>query len=68
VLALNQGLYNGGVAALLVWATVSGLGATVSALLVFVVAMGIVGGVTAKPSIIALQAAPAAAALLLWYV
>ncbi len=70
VLALNQGFYNGGVAALLLWAAVDerGLAAghnpTVDALLIFIVAMGVVGGVTAKPVIIALQAAPAAVALL----
>ena len=70
VLALNQGLYNGGVAALLVWAALeergltAGAGRTVDALLIFIVAMGVVGGVTAKPIIIAFQALPAALALL----
>ena len=47
VLALNQGLYNGGVAALLVWAALeergltAGAGRTVDALLIFIVAMGV---------------------------
>lgn len=70
VLALNQGVYNGGIAALLLWAALdergltAGRNPTVDALLIFIVAMGVVGGVTAKPVIIALQAAPAALALL----
>ena len=64
VLALNQGLYNGGVAVLLAWAALDHRGATVDALLIFVIAMGIVGGITAKPIIIAFQAVPAALALL----
>ena len=65
VLALNQGIYNGGVAALLAWATLSHRQDTAVALLVFVVAMGIVGAVTAKPTILLFQAVPAAAALAL---
>ncbi len=40
-------------------------GDTATALLAFIVAMGVVGGVTAKPTILALQAAPAALALAL---
>ena len=69
VLALNQGLYNGGVAALLVWAALeerqaTGLHPTVDALLIFVVAMGVVGASTAKPIIFVLQALPAVLALL----
>ena len=64
VLAMNQGLYNGGVAALLAWAALTHHGATVDALLVFIIAMGLVGGVTAKPIIIAFQAVPAALALI----
>jgi putative membrane protein len=63
VLALNQGLYNGGVAALLVWAALTGRADTTGALLAFVVAMGIVGAITAKPTILLFQAAPAAIAL-----
>lgn len=63
VLALNQGLYNGGVAALLLWATFDHRFVTVDALLVFIVAMGLVGGLTAKPIIIVFQAVPAGLAL-----
>jgi putative membrane protein len=65
VLALNQGLYNGGLAALLVWSVATGRAATAAALLVFVIAMGIVGAVTAKPTILVAQALPAAVALAL---
>ena len=65
VLALNQGVYNGGVAALLVWAMATGRPATAAALLVFIIAMGIVGAITAKPTILVAQALPAAVALAL---
>lgn len=65
VLALNQGCYNGGAAALLVWAMATGRSATAAALLVFIIAMGVVGAVTAKPTILILQALPAAIALAL---
>ena len=65
VLALNQGVYNGGVAMLLVWAMATGRPATVAALLAFIIAMGIVGAVTAKPTILVAQALPAAVALTL---
>lgn len=64
VLALNQGLYNGGVAALLLWAAFDHRGATVDALLIFIIAMGVVGALTAKPIILAFQSLPAALALL----
>jgi putative membrane protein len=64
VLAANQGLYNGGIAALLLWAAFDHRFATVDALLIFIIAMGIIGAVTAKPIILALQALPAALALL----
>ena len=64
VLALNQGLYNGGVAALLLWAAFDHQYPTVDALLIFLIAMGIVGGLSAKPIIIVFQAVPAAAALI----
>jgi putative membrane protein len=63
VLAMNQGIYNGGVAALLLWAAFDHQYPTVDALLIFIIAMGVVGGVTAKPIIIVLQAVPAALAL-----
>lgn len=66
VLAMNQGFYNGGVAVLLAWAALGGHDATAVALLVFVVAMGLVGAATAKGTILFLQALPAAVALVLW--
>jgi putative membrane protein len=64
VLAMNQGLYNGGVAVLLSWALLDHRAATVDALLIFIIAMGVVGGLTAKPIIIAFQSVPATLALL----
>ncbi|HVV83228.1 MAG TPA: DUF1304 domain-containing protein [Kofleriaceae bacterium] len=63
VLAMNQGLYNGGVAALLVWAALDHRGPTVDAILIFIIAMGVVGAVTAKPIILVAQSLPAALAL-----
>lgn len=62
-LALNQGAYNAGIAVVLGWALVAGHGATVTALLVFVVAMAVVGAVTASPTIFVIQGVPALAAL-----
>ena len=66
VLAANQGLYNGFLAAGLIWGLMlreEGLGVRVFFLSCVVVA-GVFGAVTAKPSILYVQAAPAAAALL----
>ena len=66
VLAANQGLYNGFLAAGLVW----GLIATESAAAIrifflgCVIVAGIFGAATAKPSILFVQALPAALALL----
>jgi putative membrane protein len=65
VLAMNQGLYNGFLAAGLVWSLVSGLDAAAIFFLVCVIVAGIFGAFTAKRSILWVQAAPAAAALLL---
>jgi putative membrane protein len=65
VLALNQGVYNGGVAALLAWAAVTDRSDTTAALLIFLVAMGVVGAVSAKPTILVVQSVPAAIALAL---
>lgn len=67
VLAANQGVYNGALAGLLIWASVTGLRSTVMALLVFVIVVGVYGAVTAKPTILFLQALPAAIALALVY-
>ena len=60
VLAANQGVYNGALAAALAWATVAGERATVLALLAFVVVVGVYGGATAKRSIFFVQALPGA--------
>lgn len=65
VLAQNQGVYNGALAALLAWAALAGQGDTVVAALVFVIVVGVYGAITAKPTILLLQALPAAAALAL---
>jgi len=67
VLAMNQGLYNGFLAAGLVWSLLrpSPADARASArfFLACVVVAGVFGGLTAKPSIAVVQALPAAIAL-----
>jgi putative membrane protein len=63
VLAANQGIYNGAVAAVLAWAQLTGHGDTVVAMLLFVIVVGIYGGVTVSGSIFGLQVVPAAVAL-----
>ncbi len=65
VLAANQGLYNGFLAAGLIWGLMlkdEGFSVRVFFLACVIVA-GIFGGITAKPSILFVQAAPAAIAL-----
>jgi len=66
-LAMNQGLYNGFLAAGLVWGL--GLGAEGQAIKIFflacIVIAGIFGGLTATRKILLVQALPAAAALAL---
>ena len=65
VLAANQGLYNGFLAAGLIWGLMlrdKGFGVRVFFLSCVVVA-GVFGGITAKPSILVIQALPAAVAL-----
>ena len=59
VLAANQGLYNGFLAAGLVWALVTGRRDLKIFFLGCVVVAGIFGGVTAKTSILFTQALPA---------
>ncbi len=66
-LALNQGFYNIGVAGLLAWALVTGQPATVVALLIFVVAMSLVGAFSVRWTIFVLQGVPALAALAAFY-
>jgi putative membrane protein len=63
VLALNQGVYNLGIAAMLAWFVYSGVAAGVCATLVFIVLMGIVGALTANVRIVLIQSLPAAIAL-----
>jgi putative membrane protein len=63
VLAMNQGLYNGFLAAGLVWGLVSGAFAVKVFFLACVVVAGVFGGVTASRKILWVQALPAAIAL-----
>ncbi len=64
-LAANQGLYNGFLAAGLVWGLVTDNRAVKLFFLACIVVAGIFGGVTAKPSIFFTQALPGAIAFLL---
>jgi putative membrane protein len=64
VLTANQGLYNGFLAAGLVWGLLSGRRDLKVFFLVCVVAAGAYGGLTAKMSILYVQALPALLALL----
>ena len=65
VLAANQGLYNGFLAAGLVWGVLRPGRGIKRFFLVCVLVAGLFGGLTAKPSILFVQALPAAVALLL---
>jgi putative membrane protein len=68
VLAGNQGLYNGFLAAGLIWGLFARSALTRSIKMFFlgcILVAGVYGGVTAKTSILFVQAAPAAVALLL---
>ena len=65
VLAANQGVYNGALAAALVYSVFTAQVATTTVLLAFVVVVGLYGGYSAKRSILVLQALPAAIALAL---
>ncbi len=62
-LAANQGLYNGFLAAGLIWGIASDRSDLKIFFLACVVVAGIFGGVTAKPSILVTQALPALIAL-----
>lgn len=70
-LAMNQGLYNGFLAAGLVWGLARGGAAGMEILRFFlgcVVVAGVFGGLTVSRRILLVQALPAAAALaLLWF-
>lgn len=63
VLAMNQGLYNGFLAAGLIWGLISDRREVKIFFLLCVVIAGIFGGMTAKTSIILTQALPPAIAL-----
>lgn len=64
VLAANQGLYNGFLAAGLLWGLLSGRRDVKAFFLCCVIVAGVYGGLTAQMSILYVQAAPALAALL----
>ncbi len=66
-LAANQGLYNGFLAAGLIWGLFSGELSVKFFFLVCVLIAGIFGGMTAKRSILYMQALPALLGLLLLY-
>ncbi len=59
VLAANQGIYNGAVAGVLAWATFTGNVPAALAMLVFVIVVGVYGGLTVNRRILMIQAAPA---------
>ncbi len=63
VLAMNQGLYNGFLAAGLIWDLISGRREINVFFLGCVVVAGVFGGLTAKTSILLTQALPALVAL-----
>jgi putative membrane protein len=63
-LAANQGLYNGFLAAGLLWSLFAGFSAQLFFLICVIIA-GVFGAFTAKRSILWVQAAPAALALIL---
>ena len=67
VLALNQGFYNLGAAALLMWFYATDNTAGIMGVLLFLVGVGLVGAVTANWRIVLLQSLPALAAFLLLY-
>lgn len=65
VLAANQGLYNGFLAAGLAWGLIGGEWSVKLFFVLCVLIAGVYGGVTAKRSILVIQALPALVALLL---
>jgi putative membrane protein len=64
VLAANQGLYNGFLAAGLIWGLVNGQVSVIVFFLLCVLIAGLYGGFTARRRILYIQALPAALALL----
>ena len=67
VLAANQGLYNGFLAAGLFWGLATGAGRLKVFFLACVVIAGLFGGLTAKTSILVTQLLPAALALAAYF-
>ncbi len=65
ILAANQGLYNGFLAAGLIWGLIAGKREVVIFFLGFILIAGLYGGATAKLTILFTQALPAAIALVL---
>ena len=65
ILAMNQGLYNGFLGFGLLWALISGNQSLKVFLLICVIIAGIFGGLTAKTSILYIQALPGFITLLL---
>jgi putative membrane protein len=65
VLAQNHGVYNGALGAALAYAAITGEHTTSIVLLIFVIVVGVYGAITAKGSILFMQALPAAIALAL---
>ncbi len=66
-LAANQGLYNGFLAAGLLWGLIAGKRDVIIFFLLCVVVAGVFGAATAKPSILFTQGAPALLALILTF-
>lgn len=66
-LAANQGLYNGFLAAGLIWGLLTGDATVKLFFLICVLIAGIYGGLTAKRSILYIQALPALLGLILLY-
>jgi len=66
-LAANQGLYNGFLAAGLIWGLISGQFSVKVFFLSCILIAGIFGGLTAKRSILYIQALPALLGLILLY-
>ena len=64
VLAMNQGLYNGFLAAGLIWGLLTNRFDVKVFFLCCVVIAGVFGGITAKPSILLIQGVPAIIALI----
>jgi putative membrane protein len=63
VLAMNQGLYNGFLAAGLIWGLLAGRRDVTLFFLACVLVAGVFGGLTAKPTILLVQALPALLAI-----